>query len=156
MFPLVFGAIFLTVGIIPIWLAVRTFAKDRAIARWPRAPGRMTVSRVSSHTRSEKDQQGYYRRYTYHDPVVEYTYTVGGRELVGKQLTRVAVSSTSMPDLSRYPEGQDVSVYYDPNDPTIAYLEVRRSIGAIILCILGGAFVVPGILVPVLVLSCGA
>jgi len=151
-FALVFGGTFLITGLVPIWLAMRTFAKDRAIARWPRAPGRVTVSRVDSHTSTSRDQDGYDRRYTLHDPVVHFTYTVGGQELHGDRLARVVVSSSEVPDLSRYAVGQEVQVFYDPSDPRTAYLEVRRSTGAVILTVFGGIFVAVGLLVPALVL----
>lgn len=155
MFPLIFGSVFLLTGFVPIWIASRTFAKDRAIASWPRAPGRVTKSTVASRTGSAKDQQGYVQRYTVYEPVVEFTYTVDGRELQGDRLARSVTPSTSMPDMGRYPPGQDVMVYYDPNAPSTAYLEVHRSTGAVILTCFGGLFVLIGILVPALVLSCG-
>lgn len=152
MFALIFGSTFVITGLVPLWLALRTFAKDRAISRWPRAPGRVTVSRVDSHTGTSRDQDGYDRRYTVHDPVVHFTYTVGGQELHGDRLARVVVSSSEVPDLARYPVGQQVQVFYDPSDPRTAYLEVRRSTGAVILSVLGGVFVFVGLLVPALVL----
>lgn len=156
MFALVFGSVFVVTGLVPLWLAARTFGKDRAIARWPRAPGTMTKATVTSRETRSKDPQGYMRTYTVFEPDVEFTYTVDGRELHGNQLARIVIPSTSMPDLGRYPVGQGVRVYYDPNDPKTAYLEVRRSTGAIILSVLGGVFVFVGVLVPALVLSCGA
>lgn len=152
MFALVFGSTFVITGLIPIWLAMRAFAKDRAIARWPRAPGKVTMSRVDSRVASSRDADGYDRRYTLYDPIVQFTYSVDGRELQGNRLARVAISSSGVPDISRYPAGQEVLVFYDPNDPRTAYLEVRRSTGAVILSVLGGVFVVVGILVPALVL----
>lgn len=152
MFPLVFGSVFLAAGLIPIWLALRTFAKDRAISRWPRAPGTVTASYITSSSGSSRDQDGYERRYTTYDLVVEYTYTVDGRELEGKRRARDTLSSTTKPDAGRYPVGQAVSAYYDPNDPKTAYLEVHVSVGAIILFGLGSLFAGIGILVPVLVL----
>lgn len=155
MFPLIFGSVFLLTGLVPIWIASKTFAIDRAIAAWPRAPGRVTKATVSSRIASAKDKQGYERQYTVYEPVVEFTYTVDGRELQGDELARCVTPSTSMPDMSRYPPGQDVQVYYDPSAPSTAYLEVHRSIGAVILTCFGGLFVFIGILVPALVLSCG-
>jgi hypothetical protein len=156
MFPLIFGSVFVLTGLVPIWLAARTFAKDRAIAGWPRAPGRVTKSAVTSSTSSAKDQRGYMQSYTVYEPAVEFTYTVGDRELEGNRLARNVMPSTSVPDISRYPAGADVMVYYDPNDPKTAYLEVHRSLGAVFLTCFGGLFVFIGILVPALVLSCGA
>lgn len=156
MFPIVFGSIFVLVGALPIWLAMRTFAKDRAIAQWPRAPGKVTSSSIVASTGSTKDPQGFVRQYTVYEPVVAFTYSVAGRELQGNQVQRALVRSSTKPDISRYPAGADVLVYYDPSDPTIAYLEVHRSTGAVILTCFGGLFVFIGVLVPTLVLSCGA
>jgi hypothetical protein len=36
-------------------------------------------------------------------------------------------------------------VFYDPKDPTIAYLETRRSGGAVFLLLFGGLFAVMGL-----------
>jgi uncharacterized protein DUF3592 len=156
MCPLVLGSVFVLTGLVPIWLAARTFAKDRAIAGWPRVPGKVTKSYVTSRPGSSKDAQGYMQSYTLHEPAIEFTYTVGGHELDGNRLAREVIPSTSVPDMSRYPLGRDVMVYYHPSDPKMAYLEVHRSTGAVILSCLGGLFVFIGVLVPVLVLSCGA
>jgi Protein of unknown function (DUF3592) len=156
MFPLIFGSVFVLVGLVPIWLARRTFAKDRAISKWPRAPGTVTSATVRASSGRSKDPQGYYREYTVYQPVVQFTYTVDGRVLQGDRLARSVVSSTTRPDLSRYPAGQGVMVYYDPDDPSTGYLEVHRSTGAVFLTCFGALFVFVGVLVPTLVLSCGA
>lgn len=155
MFPLLFGSIFLLTGLVPIWLSAKTFAKDRAIARWPRAPGTVTRAIIKSYTGTSRNQQGFSQSYTQHELLVEFTYTVDGCELQGNRLARAPMPSSTKPDLSRYPTGQAVMVYYDPNDPKTAYLEVHTSTGAVILTCFGGLFVGIGILVPTLVLSCG-
>jgi hypothetical protein len=47
--------------------------------------------------------------------------------------------------IDRYPDGSAVQVFYDPKDPTIAYLETRRSGGAVFLLLFGGLFAVMGL-----------
>ena len=151
MFHWIFGGVFVLVGLVPIALARTAFVRDRAIARWPRVPGKVTSSRVETRTSRSRDQQGFYRDYTVHQPIVEFTYTVAGAELKGDQIARESYWSTTKPDLSRYPPGADVLVYYDPDNPRTAYLELDFSIGAVILCVLGSVFITIGVLVAVLV-----
>lgn len=151
MLALLVGGVFVLVGLAAILTARKAFAKDRAIASWPRAPGKITVSRIETSTRNVRDQQGYYREYTTHKPIVQFTYTVAGVELQGNQLARVVYVSYKKPDPSRYPPGKDVMVYYDPEDPKTAYLELHRSGAAVVLAVMGGVFTVIGILVPLLV-----
>src|SRR5688500_15295684 len=133
MFPLVFGSVFVLAGLLPIALAWTAFAKDRAIARWPRAPGKITSSRVETRTGTRRDQKGHSYSYTSHQLFVEYTYVVDGVERKGDQVSRVSYTSSTMPDVDRYAPGTDVQVYYDPADPKTAYLETHFSIGAVIL-----------------------
>lgn len=151
MLALLIGGIFMLFGLPAILIARTAFAKDRAIARWPRAPGRITSARVESRSYKSRDRQGYYSDYTAHTPIVQFTYTVDGRELQGDRLARVVESSNIKPDLSRYSPGQEVLVYYDPSAPETAYLELHRSIGAVILAAMGGLFVAIGLLVIILV-----
>ncbi len=155
MFPILFGSIFGLVGLFGMWLAARAWKKDSAIARWPRAPGRIEVAIVTSWQSQSRDDAGHTYETTMYQPQVRYTYTVEDRTLKGDRFARVVVSSSSKPNLTRYSAGSEVQVYYDPADPSIAYLEVHRSIGAIILFCFGGLFLGIGVLVPTLVLLAG-
>lgn len=102
--------------------------------------GHVTAARVEARSSRSRDDQGYTVEQTVYEPVVAYTYVVDGRTLEGTRLTRVTVASTTQPDLSRYPVGGVVMVYYNPEDPATAYLEVRRSIGAVIIGAMGALF----------------
>jgi hypothetical protein len=149
LFSWVFGAVFLLTGGIPLFIAIKTFRKDRAIARWPRAPGKITISFVKTSTGTAKDKNGYAYKYTRHEPVVTYTYTLNGQELTGDCISRHGGAASS--HMSTWPTGKDVAVLYDPNDPKTAYLETRVSVGAVILAVMGGVFAFVGLLVPALV-----
>lgn len=152
MFALIFGGVFSLCGLTGLLLAWRTFAKDRAIRRWPRTVGRVTASRVESWTSRSKDQQGFPVEQTMYEPKVSFTYEADGRTHEGTQLARASVASSTPPDLSPYPVGGVVMVYVNPEDPTIAYLEVHRSVGAMIIGGMGALFLAIGLLVPTLVL----
>lgn len=147
---LVVGGAFAVFGLPLVWLSLSTFAKDRGIAKWPRAEGKILSSRITSSTSTSRDKDGYSRQYTTYTPEVAYFYSVDGTEYEGSTVARVDVSTSNRAAIAawvdRYPPGQAVSVFYDPQDPTTAYLEVRRSIGAAILLGLGAVLTAIGVL----------
>lgn len=151
MFALIFGSVFVLAGGLAISVSRIAFKKDKAIAGWPRAPGKIISSRIETRTRNVRGQDGYYREHTSHEPIVEFTYEVAGFEHRGDRIARVVYPSNKRPDLGRYPAGQDVMVYYDPDDPKTAYLEIHRSGAAVVLFVMGVVFCAIGILVALLV-----
>lgn len=153
MFALMFGSTFAVCGLVCILIARKAFARDRAIASWPRAPGTITSSDVSSYMKRTRDPQGYYRQHRVYQTIVHYTYTVGGRTYESDKIARFAPATNKKPDLSPYAPGTKVMVFYDPDDPATAYLKARRSGGAVVLSVAGGVFLTIGLLVPILVLS---
>lgn len=149
------GGVFALAGAPMVWLAWRTFGRDRAIAAWPKVAGRILGSHVQRTASTYRDQDGYDRKYTACEPKVRYTYTVGTDVLQGDGIAR-SIEGTSMGEamaqriVDAYPAGRDVMVLYDPSRPQTAYLEVRRSIGAIILMGFGGVLMGIGGLLMVL------
>jgi hypothetical protein len=148
------GGVFALVGAPMIWLAVRAFARDRAIAAWPRARGVIVSRRLASSTHSYRDRDGFNRTDTLYRPIVQYTYTVDGQALEGNRIHRNDDTATgraaAQRDIDRYAAQQEVMVLYDPADPKTAYLETRLSIGGVILCAFGGLWVGLGALLTVL------
>ncbi|MBX3467428.1 MAG: DUF3592 domain-containing protein [Planctomycetes bacterium] len=138
----ILSGVFALVGLPMVWLARRTFARDAAARAWPRAFGVITSSSVEQTTRKTRDRHGFYRDHTMCRPVVRFTYTAQGRQLEGTTLSRQSETWTSRAAaeqaIAPYPPGTEVEVLHDPNDPTIAFLEVHRSIGAVILLAFGG------------------
>jgi hypothetical protein len=149
--PWVIGGAFVLFGLPLVGLALSTFAKDRRIAKWPRTQGTILVSRISSSTNTARDKDGYDRQYTSHTPEVSYSYAVEGTEYEGSVIARGGVSTSNrkvaVASIDRYPPGKAVDVLYDPTDPTTAYLEVRRSIGGVILLGCGGLLMGIGVLI---------
>lgn len=149
--PWLIGGAFVLFGLPLVGLALSTFAKDRRIAKWPRAPGTILVTRISSSTRTSRDKDGYDRQYTSFTPEVSYSYAVEGTEYEGSVVARGGVSTSNRAAadacIERYPSGKAIDVLYDPTDPTTAYLEVRRSIGGVILLGFGGVLMAIGVLI---------
>lgn len=153
--PWVLGGAFALFGLPLVGLALSTFAKDRRIARWPRAPGTVVSSRIASSTGTTRDKQGYSQEYTSYTPEVTYRYVIDGTEYEGSAVARGELSTTTRSAVEacvdRYAPGNAIEVLYDPTDPTTAYLEVRRSIGALILLGFGGLLMGIGVLIIALV-----
>jgi hypothetical protein len=154
----ILGAVFSLVGLPFIWLARRTFAKDRAARAWPRAPGKIVSSTVESWIDKRRDDNGFYYDWEMHRPIVHYTYTVLGLELEGTRIAR-GWDTMSMDKqaahryVAKYAPGSEVQVYYDPEDSNHAFLELPRSTGAIVLTILGGVWMAIGVLLLALAIA---
>lgn len=133
---------FALVGLPMVWLARRTFARDAAARAWPRVPGLVTASGVQHGTTTVREKSGASYDRPVARPTILFTYTVDGRQLESTTLSRQADTWTSREAaeqaIAPYPPGTKVEVLHDPQDPTVAYLEVHRSIGAVILLCFGG------------------
>jgi hypothetical protein len=142
------GGVFALVGVPMIWLALRTIARDREIAAWPRAPGVITQARLDSWMQTSKDRDGFSRSDRMFRPIVQYTYQVEGRTLDGNRIHRNDDTATgrgaAQREIDKYPPKQEVMVLYDPKAPKTAYLETRTSIGGVILCAFGGFWIALG------------
>jgi hypothetical protein len=137
------GLVFLLTGVPFIWIARRAFARDRAIARWPRAGGVVTNATLdtSKHRLTDKNT-GLHSYSTYYTPSVRYTYSVGGQTFEGKNIALSVDGVATTQDaaqrfIDKYAPGTQLAVLYDPTDPKTAYLEVGRSVGGIILFAFG-------------------
>jgi hypothetical protein len=127
-----------------VLIARRVFARDKVIATWPRAPGVITHASVTTSTRRRHEADNRTVEYTAYEPIIHYTYTVAGHEHRGEQILPGGPFTTgrleSQQYMARYPVQKQVEVVYDPARPATAYLEVKRSTGAVILFCMGGAF----------------
>lgn len=145
------GCVFALVSVPFLWIVWRVVARDRAIRSWPRAPGVIAASYVETSNEQHRDEDGHYRAYTTHRPHVRYTYSVGGASLEGESVAPSLDGSTvgeraAQAIIDAYPTGRDVMVLYDPSDPKKAHLEVRRSLGAMILLGFGALWLALGAL----------
>jgi hypothetical protein len=148
----ILGFVFLVVGAPFIWLARRAFARDRAMAQWPRTSGVVTSARLESSTHRSTDKNtGLHSYGTLYTPSVRYTYSVGDQTFEGTSIAR-SLDGCAMPKdeanriMEKYPPQAQVTVLYDAAAPKTAYLEIRRSIGAIILFAFGLMWIAVGTL----------
>lgn len=110
-----FGVVFVTIG---LWLFVWDIGmirKARASRSWPRVVGIVTSAEVGRH----RGQAA---------PHVVYDYTVEGVTYTSHQISfdvfdKPGGKGFAHSIVSRYPIGGKVDVYVDPNDPTTAIIE---------------------------------
>ena len=114
---------FFTAGALIVFLV--TLA-NRLLARrasaWPVVAGRIATSGVEAYQTSANIQPG-----TLFRPVVEYAYTVQGREFRSRRIDFGAVVGSSQAIAARtaaaYPVGLQVQVHCDPENPSEAVLQ---------------------------------
>jgi hypothetical protein len=108
-----------------IWYVLDQRKKARAVRQasrdWPSTKGKIVKSRVE--LSSGRDM-------TTVEPKIQYEYQVGGRPYQSDQIHSgdkifESISKEETYDLvDRYPVGREVTVYYNPNNPAEAALEV--------------------------------
>jgi Protein of unknown function (DUF3592) len=108
-----------------IWYVLDQRKKARAVKQasrdWPSSPGKIVKSRVELSTG---------RDIATVEPYIQYEYQVGGRQYQCDQIHSgdkifESISKEETYDLvDRYPVGRDVTVYYNPENPAEAALEV--------------------------------
>jgi hypothetical protein len=137
------GLAFALCGVPMLWLAMRAFARDRAIARWPRASGTVQRSWLEKSTSRVTDKNTGLHSYSdYYTPKVHYTYSVGAEIFDGTSISLADDGVRTSHDsakrvIDRYPAGAKVEVLHDPADPKSSHLETSRSVGGIILFAFG-------------------
>ena len=102
-----------------------------------------------------RSQSGGYNQRTSFFPNISYRYEVNGKEYVNDQYAQRAslVNRRSLVErtVKKYPVGSKVTVFYDPQDPQVAYLEKGYGAsGAIIAVVLVASLLFTAALIAVL------
>jgi len=104
-----------------IFLGIIFFMRRRmaAVRQWPSTMGAVNASYLERRSSSE----GGYTNY----PVVQYSYQVGGQAFQGAKIAPgPEVGGTGAGKVvARYPEGAQVMVFYNPQNPSDAVLETK-------------------------------
>lgn len=102
-----------------IFLGIIFFMRRKmaAVSQWPSTMGTVNASYLERRSSSEGGSTDY--------PVVQYSYQVGGQMHQGTKLAPgPEVGGTGAGKVvARYPEGAQVMVFYNPNNPSDAVLE---------------------------------
>lgn len=109
-------------------MIVNAMLKVRRASSWSQAPGRIIRSQMAVRRPPEGNEIGT----VVNVPAVTYSFSVGG---VTYQGTRVSLGDISgkyaQEALARYPAGKNVTVHYDPADPSDSVLEREAPKGAV-------------------------
>jgi Protein of unknown function (DUF3592) len=132
--PFVVAAPFLIIALVFVYLALRGRGQaNRALRNWQGVQGRILASEIERR-RSSSGNGGTSISYY---PVVIYEYEVGGRRYQGRRLsfgTEIGwggFTNQAQKKVAQYPPGSIVPVYYNPENPNDAVLEVSAPAGRI-------------------------
>lgn len=118
--------------LVPIIFQIRVYKYQKALRRTqlPAIKGTVISTKVEIERHEHEDQNGYRSTdYTY-KPIITYRYEVNGRPY---QNTRYSTMSEPLFNnqsdadifLKRYEDGEEISVFYDPNKPSISFLSTE-------------------------------
>jgi hypothetical protein len=103
-------------GVVLVVFGVYTRVQSLRSRSWPTAPGVITESRVDS----SRNRDGQWS----HTARIRYRYTVDGKTYNGDTISYAkGLFDGASVQVSRYPQGSAVGVYYDPKDPASAVLD---------------------------------
>lgn len=140
------GALFLLVGGgVMLWIGKPTLDAAKASTTWPTVDGTVTESRVETKKSNERNEGPSYRA------VVIYDYKVNDESYTSERIWFGSEVSTSKRAQMRevvdqFPEGQQTTVYYDPEDPSEAVLQPGAFFTSYFMIIFGAVFAVPGLI----------
>ncbi len=121
-FWLLFALVFVAVGVFIAYLGFQDMAKAKASAQWPTTQGAITESSVERHHRKSGNRSST----TFHAKVL-YEFSVGGNIFTGDRVAYgdfdSSFTSHAQKIVARYPQGQSVTVYYLPENPSECLLE---------------------------------
>ena len=132
----VLAIIFCAAGTALIVLGWNIVQDAQASAAWPGVPGMVRESSVDSAT----DSDGH----TTYAPQVRFTYAINGRPYEGHTIhfgeTSYSSPTAAQAAANRYPQGQPVTVYFDPAHPEKAVLETGMNVGSYLVLAVGVLF----------------
>jgi Protein of unknown function (DUF3592) len=108
-------------GLIVVVAATVKLVEFRRASRYLAATGKVVKSKPETRRRDGRDGQFVVENV----PGVAYAFEVCGKKYRGERISvgEVAGNCTIETTLARYPVGKDVTVFYDPNDPSRSVLE---------------------------------
>ena len=115
--------IVLVIGLVVLVKFGRDILLGQKSRSWPKISGTILQSSLEAHHHTDDDG----RTSTTYGVMVSYKYSVSGQEFEGNRRTFSDVRTGSRRRtealLARYPQGGQVDVYYDPQDPSSCVLE---------------------------------
>ncbi len=141
------------IGVGSLYKGFTTFTRGAGSSDWPTTQGVIvsseiqSISRTRESTRRQRKKFGVRRvkRYTVYRPLVTYRYTVNGQTYTQRNLdvngsSEYRKQSSVQAVIEKYAPGREVTVYYNPNDPSDAMLEPGSDGTSVLLFFVLGVF----------------
>jgi len=125
-------AVLLVFGLVLGGVGVYRYRIGKESSQWPSVQGKITYAHAQSSRTNKRNQ---------YLPSVNYTYNINGKNYTGTRITasdeyqKTLIGAQNI--LKAYPVGAQVSVYYDPANPTVSLLE--RGTAKNVYVLIGGA-----------------
>lgn len=149
-FLVIFSFVFLLFGIMLFSVVDSTVNKGRESENWHETTGIITSSKLEIEENTEYDPETDYTDtyYTY-KPKIEYRYSADGVNYSGNRISFEIVSVTdyewAQSKVDLYYEGKNVTVYYNPDNPSESVLEKGFSGYPLLPTALGIVFILIGL-----------
>jgi Protein of unknown function (DUF3592) len=144
-----FASVFMLIGVILLTPGARNLMRAGQSLAWPKAPGVVLYSGMTSSTSVDKDDDGRTTTSTTYNSPLVIEYEVNGRKHYSntRRFGQLAGSSGEWAQgiAERYPAGAKIQVAYSPADPDLAVLEPGISSEAYWLPGAGAAFFLFGL-----------
>jgi hypothetical protein len=146
-FLTVFFATFMAIGAFILAFSLLGVMDSMEISEWPSTEGTVTSGDVYSEwfSSGKHISDGYYLYY----PRVTYTYNVSGAEYQCDNIWRLdhqsKIPNEAYGVIYSYPQGMNVTVYYDPSDPSQAVLDRSEEVSPLAAVAVGVALLALGV-----------
>jgi hypothetical protein len=137
---------FLAAGVVVLYFGVQIIRNGFASRNWPDTPG--TIQSTAIQTKTNRTSGG--KSKTSYTAKITYRYEVSGKSYsnstigFGKSQYSSSKKSKTEKYLGQYPQGKQVAVYFDPQNPGKAVLEAGFTAGAFLINAAGVFFVAIG------------
>lgn len=127
-FTRIFPLIFVVAGIAGLYFGVKAISKAKESLDWPAVKGKIISSSVERSTRRESTRRskGRSRTRIYYHANISYEYSVDGKDYEGSQVRFGGTSSQNSGRVNsivkEFPAGKEISVYYEPENPSESIL----------------------------------
>jgi hypothetical protein len=117
----ILGFVFIILNAVFLGILYFTQRKEKAVAQWPFTLGTVKIS--TTEYRSSGESGAYY-------PVVHYSYHAGGQSYEGYRIAPGGeVGGVGAGKVAaRYPAGTTVTVFYNPQNASEAFLEKKTTV----------------------------
>jgi hypothetical protein len=151
--PSLFSLVFIAIGGVLIYFAMKIAAKARQSLSWPSTDGEISHSAVlyqTNSTAASDDSTSTYKA------DISYRYKVDGANFSSARISLLDFASTTghaQSLVERYPDDSTVEVYYNPSNFSEAVLEPGYTTGISILFMAGGIFAAGGFFILIMGLT---